>query len=45
MERVHLLQFLREKEKYIWVPFMDPEDVKILSLGVILNFSKGTGLS
>ena len=28
-------------ELYIWVPFLDPEDIKILSLG---NFSKGTGL-
>ena len=33
------------KEKYIWVPFLDPEDTKILSLGVIWNFDKGTGLS
>ena len=29
------------KGLYIWVPFLDPEDIKILSLG---NFSKGTGL-
>jgi len=33
------------KEKYIWVPFLDPEAIKILSLGEIWNFSKGTGLS
>ena len=33
------------KKKYIWVRFLDPEDTKILSLGVIWNFSKGTGLS
>jgi hypothetical protein len=33
------------KEKYIWVPLLDPEDIKILSLGSIWNFSKGTGLS
>jgi len=33
------------KEKYIWVPFLDPEAIKILSLGAIWNFSKGTGLS
>jgi hypothetical protein len=32
------------KEKYIWVPFLDPEAIKILSLGAIWNFSKGTGL-
>jgi len=33
------------KEKYIWVPFLDLEAIKILILGVIWNFSKGTGLS
>jgi hypothetical protein len=29
----------------IRVPFLDPEDIEILSLGVIWNFGKGTGLS
>jgi hypothetical protein len=33
------------KEKCIWVPFLDPEAITILSLGVIWNFGKGTGLS
>jgi len=33
------------KEKYIWVPFLDLEAIKNLSLGAIWNFSKGTGLS
>ena len=33
------------QEKYIWVPFLDPETIKILSLWVIWNLSKGTGLS
>jgi len=33
------------KEKYIWIPFLEPEAIKILSLGAIWNFSKGTGLS
>jgi hypothetical protein len=33
-----------KKGKYIWVPFLYPEDIKILSLGTILNFAKGTGL-
>jgi hypothetical protein len=37
-------QLLREKKKYIWVPFSDPEGIKILSLGAILNFIKATGL-
>jgi len=36
--------FEREK-KYIWIPFLDPEDIEILSLGAIWNCSKGTGLS
>jgi hypothetical protein len=31
--------------KYIWVRFLDAEDIKILSLGAIWNFGKGTGLS
>jgi len=35
----------KRKGKYIWVPFLDPEDIKILSLGVIWYFGKGTGLS
>jgi hypothetical protein len=33
------------KEKCIWVPFLDLEAIKILSLGAIWNFSKGIGLS
>jgi len=33
------------KEKYIWVPFLDREAIRILSLVVIFNFSKGRGLS
>jgi len=32
LEGVRLPRFLREKEKYIWVPFLDPEDIKILGL-------------
>jgi hypothetical protein len=33
------------KEKYIWVPFLDLETIKILSMGAIWNFGKGTGLA
>ena len=33
------------KENYIWVPFLDLEAIKILSLGAFCNFSEGTGLS
>jgi len=39
------VRIFERKEKYIWVPFLDPEDIKILSLGAIWNFGKGTGLS
>jgi hypothetical protein len=38
--------FLKEKENaYLGSFFLDPEDVKSVSLGAIWNFSKGTGLS
>jgi hypothetical protein len=37
-------EILREKGKYIWVPFLEPEDIKILSLGAIWNFCKRTVL-
>jgi hypothetical protein len=33
------------KEKSIWVPFLDPEAIKIWSLGAIWKFIKGTGVS
>ena len=33
LEGVCLLGLLREKKYYIWVPFLDPEVIKILSLG------------
>jgi hypothetical protein len=36
---------LDRKEQYIWVPFLDPVDNKILSLGAIWNFGEATGLS
>jgi hypothetical protein len=29
----------------VWVLFLDPDAINILSLGAIWNFSKGTGLS
>jgi hypothetical protein len=31
--------------QYIWVPFLYPEDIKILNPEAIWNFGKGTGLS
>jgi len=36
---------LERKGEYIWVPFLHPQGMKILSLGAIWNFGKGTGLS
>jgi len=45
LEGVHLAGLFERKDKYIWVPFLDPEDIKILSLGAIWNFNKGPGLS
>jgi len=45
LEGVRLVGLFERKEKYILVPFLDPEDIKILSLGAIWNSGKGTGLS
>jgi len=45
LEGVRFPGLLREKKKYIWVTFLNPEDIKILSLGATWNFSKGTGFS
>jgi len=40
-----LAETFDRKGQYIWIPFLDPEYIKILSLGAIWNFGKGTGLS
>ena len=45
LEGVRFPGLLREKKKYIWVTFLKPEDIKIFSLGAILNLGKGTGPS
>jgi len=45
LEGICLPGLFERKGEYIWVPFLDPEDIKILSLGAIWNFGKGTGLS
>jgi hypothetical protein len=39
-----LLGHFERNGKYIWVPFLDPEDIKVLSWGAIWNFGKGRGL-
>jgi hypothetical protein len=45
LEGIHFPGLFERKVKYIWVPFLDSEDIKILSLGANWNFGKGTGLS
>jgi hypothetical protein len=45
LDRIRLPGFFERKGKYIWVRFLDPKDIKILNLGAIWNFGKGTGLS
>jgi hypothetical protein len=45
LEEVRLPGFLREKKNYIWGRFLDPADIKIVSLGAVWNFGKGTGPS
>ena len=45
LEGIRLPVLFERKEKYIWVPLMDPDAIKILSLGAIWIFGKGTGLS
>jgi hypothetical protein len=45
LEGIRLPGVFERKGKYIWVPFLDPEDIKILSLGAIWIFGKETGLS
>jgi hypothetical protein len=44
LEGIHLLGHVERKGKYIWIPFLDLEDMKILSLGAFWNFGKGAGL-
>jgi hypothetical protein len=45
LEGFRLLGLFERKGQYIWVLFLDPEDIKILSLGAIWNFGKVAGLS
>jgi hypothetical protein len=45
LEGIHLPGHFERKGKYKWVPFLDPEDIKTLSLGAIWNLGKGIGLS
>jgi hypothetical protein len=45
MEEIRLLGLVERKGQYVWVPFLDQEDIRILSLGAVWNFGKGKGLS
>jgi len=45
LEGFRVLGIFERKEKYILIPFLDLKPIKILNLGVIWNFDKGTGLS
>jgi hypothetical protein len=45
LEGIPFPGLFERKGKYIWVSFLDPEDIKFLSLGAIWNFGKGRGLS
>jgi hypothetical protein len=38
-----LAKTFERKRQYIWVPFLDPEDIKILSLGPSGTLVKGQG--
>jgi len=44
LEGIRLPGLSERKGEYIWVSFLDPEDIKILILVAIWNFGKGTGL-
>jgi hypothetical protein len=45
LEGIFLPGLSMRKGEYIGVPFMDPWDINILSLGAIWNFGKGTVVS
>jgi hypothetical protein len=43
LDGVRLLGLMTEKKKYIWVPFLDPESIKILSMGPCVTLVKEKG--
>jgi hypothetical protein len=45
LEGIRLPGLFERKGYYIWVSFLYPEDITILSLEAIWNFGKRTGLS
>jgi hypothetical protein len=45
LEGIHSSGLFERRGRYIWDPFLDPKDTKILNLGAIWNFGKGRGLS
>ena len=44
LDGIRLPGLFERKGKYILVHLLVPEDIKILGLGAIWNFGKGTGL-
>jgi hypothetical protein len=44
LEGIRLPGLSEKKGRYIWVPFLDTEDIKILSPGANWNFGEGTEL-
>jgi hypothetical protein len=44
LEGIRLPGLFERQGKHVWVHFLDPEDIKIVSLGTIWNCGKGTGL-
>jgi RNase P/RNase MRP subunit POP5 len=44
LKGVRLPELLREKKKYIWVPFLEPEVIKILNLSEALTSLEHTYL-
>ena len=45
LEGIRLPGVFERKGQYIWVLFLDTENIKILSLGAFWNCHKGTELS
>jgi len=44
LDGIRLPGLSERKQKYFRVPFLDPEDIKILSMGAIWDFGEVTGL-
>jgi len=45
LKGIRLPGLSERKGWFMWVPFLGPDDIKVLSHGAIWYFGKGTGLS